>query len=634
MKKPIRILLVLFAVIVVVFAGLAVFISTLDADQYRPQLVDMLSKKTGRAVKINGPIAFSLGMEGLRISAQEASLANPVWASRPLMATIGKFELSVGMLPFLEHRILVNELKIENADILLESNAAGQHNWDMGSAAPAPVQAPNAPSSAHAPNEALSIDNLSIVNSQLALRQTDGKIDSINVASLNLGMHGTGAELTVKGDIDGAPLTTTIKTNIVDLLSKAQFTFDADATFNTLHFAAQGKADSGDSKADISAYELDAGKTKITGDLSASWGGARPQLRGALNSDHLDLADLGTSEGASVDGAPTTSAVQQTAAKKRLFSDSPLPFSALKAVDADLNLSVGEFVVGKGALKQVTARLLLSAGNLTLSPLKAKIGAVPVDVQLKLNAAQTPAHLDLGVVGKDVDLGDVQKLLDMSAFLTGKAGANIQLEGDGNSAHDIASSLGGVVTVTAEKGEILAAAATGVSTALAALLSGTSGDVALHCLAARFIVKNGIVTDNGLLIDSAASTVAGSGSANLNSETINMTLRGKTKLVDVGGLVPALQISGDLADSRFSVDAKSVVNNVVNSLASGNIDMTGSTVPDIQTPPAGQNACVYTLDHPQKPGPASNPLSPNALGKADKKIKNIGNSLLKGLFGQ
>jgi|GEM_PF-2392610 len=641
MKKLPKYLTLFLALVLVLFAGLAIFVGTLNADKYRPQLVEMMSKQTGRVVKLNGPISFSLGFGGVHISIQDASITNPTWASRPLLASMGKLTLGIDVFPLVSHRLAINELSVENADILLETNNAGQHNWDIGNATPtaAAAEIPKASTPAttsSGSSMSISVDKLTIVNSQMAMRSADGKTSSVNIASLNLGMRGTGAELTVKSDVNGQPFTADIKTSVMDLLSKEPFSFDADATFNVLHMAAQGKADIGGGKADISAYEVSAGKSKITGDLAATWNGSRPTLRGTLNSDHLNPADFKldmttTDESGSAPSAK--SQAEPSSSNKRMFSNTPLPFDALKAVDADLNVAVGEFPVGKDALKQITAKLVLSGGNLVLAPVKASVGASPVDVQVKLNASQSPAHVTVGLIANDVDLGDLQKLGDMSSFMTGKASANVELTGDGNSAHDIASNLGGVITVTAEKGEILTGAASGISSLLAAVFSTAGGDDALNCLAARFIVKNGVLTDNGILVDSAASTVAGGGNVNLGSEAIKMTLRAKTKLVDVGGLVPSMQISGSLSDPHYSVDAASIVNNVVGSLMNGNVDVIGSTVPDIQASPAGQNACVYTLDHPKKAS-SSGPLSGSNLGTASQKIQNIGKSLMKGMFGQ
>ncbi len=640
MKKLLKALAVLAVLVVAVFAGLAVFVSTLDADKYRPKLVDAINKQTGREAKLDGPISFSLGLGDVHVSVQNASISNPAWASRPVMASMGKFELAVGLLPLLSHRLSVDKLVIENADILLESNAAGQHNWDFGTAvksgAAQPAAAPVETASSSGSRQSLSIGKLSIVNSQLAMRGADGKISGVNVASLDLNMGGIGAELKFDGDFNGAPITLDVKTGITDLLSKSAFSFDADATYDALHLKAQGNVDSGGGNAEISAYQLTAGKTTIKGDASATWNGARPTLRGTLSSDDIDPADFKlTAAPVSTSEAPVNTNAQQAAPSsvKRMFSDVPLPLAGLKAVDADLAVSVGSLKLGNDALKQISAKLALKDGNLVLAPVKANVGASPVDLQVKLDAAQSPAQLTIGVIGNGVDLGDLQKLGGMAPFMTGSAGANIQLTGQGNSMHDIASSLGGVIVVTAEKGQILTGAAAHISSLLGALFSGGGGDSALNCLAARFIAKNGVLNDNGILIDSAASVVSGKGNVNLGSEMVDMDMHAKTKLVDIGGLVPTVQISGSLSSPHYSVDTASVVKNVVGSLVNGNIDVVGSSVPDIQTAPAGQNACVYTLDHP-KAASSTGILPADTVGKASQQIKNIGNSVLKGLFGK
>jgi uncharacterized protein involved in outer membrane biogenesis len=214
--------------------------------------------------------------------------------------------------------------------------------------------------------------------------------------------------------------------------------------------------------------------------------------------------------------------------------------------------------------------------------------------------------------------------------MTGKGSANIQLTGKGDSAHDIAASLGGVIVISAEKGEILSGAAAKLSSALATIFNPTGGDAALNCLAARFIVKNGVMHDNGILIDTQPSTILGQGDVNLDSETLTLNLRAKTKLIDIGALIPPLQISGSLAQPSYKVDTAGTMKNVVGALSNGNLDILSSNgIPTLQAPPAGQNACIYTLDHPQKAA-SSDVLPSDTIGKA----KSLGNSLLNGLLGR
>jgi uncharacterized protein involved in outer membrane biogenesis len=637
MKKLIKIVAVLFAVVAVLFAGAAIFVKTLDADKYRPQLISLLNEKTGRTVKLNGPIAFSLGLGDVHVSVQDASIGNPDWASRPNMAGMGKFDLTVGLLPLLAHKLSISELSIENADILLETNAQGKYNWNFSPGDPsttvAPTQAAPVKTTA-ASGESLSIDKLSIINSQLAMRSADGKISSYNVASLTIGKSSLGgAELKFKGDANGIPVTMDVATGIRDLLNPGAFDFNANIGYDQIDLTAKGKADMGEKKADISAYEIKAGKTSIKGNATVAWDGAKPLIRGTLNSDHIDAADFKTAEVSSGEAAAAPAEKKEAARSGKMFSDAPLPLDGLKAANAELDIAVGEFPLGHGALTGISAKLVLTNGNLSLAPLRATVGGQPVDMQVKLDASQDPARLTIGVIGNGIDLGDLQKLAGMTPFMTGKAGANIQLTAEGESTQAFASSLGGIIVITAEKGEILTGAAKDISSTLAALFNPTGGDAALNCLAARFNAKNGVLTDNGILIDSTPSTVSGRGTINLALDSVNLTLRANTKLINVGGLLPPLEISGSLEHPGYSVDAQGAVTNVVGNLLQGNLNIAGNNVPVIQTPPTGQNACIYTLDHPQAASSGSSILPSTVSGKASQQIQNLGNSL-KGLFGK
>lgn len=630
MNKMLKAAFIVLAAVAAVFAGLVVYVGTMDANIYRPQLVKILSEKTGRVVKLNGPIDFSLGLSGLRVSIEDASIANPEGASRPEMASMGKFDLGLYLWPLLDRRISIREISIENADILLEASASGQRNWDFKEGARAPA-AETTSAEAKAPSASVSVDYISIINSQIAFRNAKGKVNSFNVASLQWQKRATGAALSMTGDINGKPLTLDIKTSLADLISKQPFAFDIGATYDAVRLIAQGKADFARGTAVLSSYELSSGNSKMQGDLTAAWKGALPVLKGELKSDRIDPADFKVAaKEEKTEKEKTVEQPQAAPLRKRLFSDEVLPFDSLTAFEANLKVNIGEMPVGDAVLRQIEAALVLSNGNLSLEPIQAMLGGAVVRAQIKANAALTPARVLMGVIAENVDLKDLQNMGSIPAFMLGKGGANIQLAGEGNTPHEIASTLGGVVVLRAEKGEILRGAAADISSSLANLFNPGGANNVLNCMAARFNVKNGVMADNGILVDSMATTVAGNGTINLASEMIAMSLRAKTKLVDVGGIVPALQITGDLASPSYAIDAAGTVKNVVGALTSGDINVIGSSVPDMQKDPAGGNACLYTLDHPQK-APTSKVLVP---GVSNQKIKDIGNKVIKGLIGQ
>ena len=120
--------------------------------------------------------------------------------------------------------------------------------------------------------------------------------------------------------------------------------------------------------------------------------------------------------------------------------------------------------------------------------------------------------------------------------MTGKGDADVQLSGSGASLHDMAASTQGHIDITAAGGQISSAAAGSVASSLAQILAPGSGNPTLNCVAIRFNVANGVGKDNGILADSSASTVAGSGSFDLGKETVDLTLNSKAKTVNTHGL--------------------------------------------------------------------------------------------------
>ncbi|MDD3371442.1 MAG: AsmA-like C-terminal region-containing protein, partial [Alphaproteobacteria bacterium] len=268
-----------------------------------------------------------------------------------------------------------------------------------------------------------------------------------------------------------------------------------------------------------------------------------------------------------------------------------------------------------------------------LAPVKAYLGRAPVELRMVLDATAPVARFDFGLIADGVELGDVQNLWGMKAFLTGNGGVYVRLAGKGNSAHEIASNLIGIVNVGAMKGNISAGLLSNVSSILLSrFLSGGGESNVLNCLAARFIVRNGIMADNGILIDSAASTISGQGAINLSNEAVEMALRARTKVVSLNNLIPLIQIGGSLKDLRYSVDAANVVKGVVGAFVS-DVDEASWPIPEVQPDPSGGNPCIYTLDHPQKRYSPEG-LRSDKLGRAGQIIEELGKSLIGGLFNK
>ena len=655
-----KIFVTLIVLVVVIVAAAAIAVKVVDINQYRDQIADALGKQIGRTVKFGGKIELAFNTHGIGVAVEKASIGNPSWASRPEMASIGNLELGVALMPLINRQLEVTELDVRDADIQLETNASDQHNWDLKpAAAAAEGKAPAAPAktatATPAPSSAaigVRVNELSIVNSKLAMRDKEGKVSTFKVNKMTLAPTGHDTNIALDADYNGAPIKLTLKAGAADLMAAAKWPYDADVNYGDYHLHAQGGADITGKSIELNPYEFKVGSTSLHGQMKANMSGAKTDLRGSIMGEKLDTADLKPPSGSSPNPPANASNAPAAAASGSgpLFSTAPLDLSALKSADAAIDVSIDEVVVGKNTLKQASGKLALAGGNLTLAPLKANMGTSALEGEIKLTAAAAPAQYNLSFKAPGVDIANLLETIGTQAFMSGKGDADIQLSGSGNSLHDMASTTQGHIDITAAGGQISSAAAGGVASSLAQILAPGAANPTLNCVAIRFNVTGGVGKDNGILADSSASTVAGSGGFDLGKETVGLTLNAKAKLVNTRGLMPAVLISGPLASPQIGINAVGEAQNVAGTFLKGNkiaSALSGAlggspsgeaAVPAIQTAPSGQNACVYSLEHKAAaPATAAAPASPNksikdVIGNPAGSAKDIGNQL-KGLLG-
>jgi uncharacterized protein involved in outer membrane biogenesis len=271
--------------------------------------------------------------------------------------------------------------------------------------------------------------------------------------------------------------------------------------------------------------------------------------------------------------------------------------------------------LGAATLKDISMKLALSGGRLMLAPLKATLGGGTINGQINV-AGASPAKVGVTITASGVNLADMLEMWGAEAFLSGKVDADMNIVATGDSMHALASSTSGTFNIVGAGGD----------------LGGTGGNESVNCLVARFTAASGVVKDNGVLVDTGATTLVGNGGADLRSETIDFTMRAKTKGVNVGGLLPPLHVGGTLADPSFGMNGQAVLQNVAGLLTTGQLN---DGVPTVMTQ-QGQNACIYTLAHPTaaSAAPSQGGAVQNLAGKASQQLNKISGGALKGLLGQ
>jgi hypothetical protein len=90
----------------------------------------------------------------------------------------------------------------------------------------------------------------------------------------------------------------------------------------------------------------------------------------------------------------------------------------------------------------------------------------------------------------------------------------------------------------------------------------------VNCIIGRFDLKDGIVRDDKIVIDTGAVRIRGTGQANLATEELDFVFRPRSKGVAVFRLQNPLRVTGTLGDQRIGLDPRDSVESTLRLIAS------------------------------------------------------------------
>jgi uncharacterized protein involved in outer membrane biogenesis len=190
LTRPLRIALIAVAAVIVLAVGAgSVFLARFDPNSLKPRIIEAVKQATGRDLALNGKIGLKLSLTPT-IRVEDVAFSNPPGFSRPQMATLQSMELELGLLPLLSSKVEIDRLVLIHPDILLETAANGQPNWQMiPPAAPTTPSPPGAPQPTPPPGKTattVSVNTIRIQDGTLAYRDdATGKVMTLGVPRLD-----------------------------------------------------------------------------------------------------------------------------------------------------------------------------------------------------------------------------------------------------------------------------------------------------------------------------------------------------------------------------------------------------------------------------------------------------------------
>lgn len=538
-----------FAIVVV---GVVLFVATLDLNDFRAEIEGAVAESTGRTLRIDGDLNLAWTPRPT-LTTETVHFANADWGSKPDMATVGRLEAAVEVIPLLSGRLDVQRIVLSDVTVLLERDGAGLGNWEIAG----PGRNTGGLNTGGRRDGVPLVRSLELADVTVLWKESpEAAARTVRVDRLSFAAANDAAlmDVSIKADLDGdaVELEGTLPALAEALRPGATLPVDLKGTLGGQDVAVAANlryamSDAG-AIASVSAERLavTVGDLAATGMALVMLDGPRPRIEADLRADRLVLP-----EGEPKDGGDPL--------------DDPLRFELLDLLDGKLTLAVASLLVGELEASDVHVTATLDAGLLTLDPASATVSEGEIAATAVVDAAaETPRHT-LTASWRAANFGKLARTLHGSDTLEATGDARVDLTATGVSVRDMVASLAGVAWITVKDGrianedwELIGEDLT--NRFLPFLDENPRG--ALNCAVGRWTLKRGVAQTAILMIDSDRVIIAGEGSVDLARETIDMKLLPSPKDASLINLATPLIFTGDLRDPTVAPDPLSVAKGI------------------------------------------------------------------------
>lgn len=583
------------ALVVLVVLAIAA-LALIPSERVARLATDRFEAVTGRELTIEGAVKPSLwpvlGVETGRIS-----LSNAPWSDAGPMLVADGLSIRLDLAALAGGTLRITGFALTRPEILLERSEDGVPNWQFGGSNGGTAAAGMAGA-----NTPFTLDLAAIHDGSLGyIDHATGQAVQITglTAEARLADYTGPLAISLSGDIAGQPVSASglvanfdkayagevVAVEFAAQIGAAKASFEGRGGMHP--FAAEGQldADLGDLAALAAVLGIDppalpeglgarsmtlSGKvtrsvdgdlylrggrigldrTVLTGDLDLAFGGARPRLAGNLATAELSVGG---------DGAGGDAAGGAGGGAGAGWSEAPLSAQGLRAVDADLGLSVDALRLGGVRLSGLRSRTLVDAGRAVVDLGQAQAYGGTVAGQVVVNARKgfsVGGRLDLAAVA-------LQPLLvDVAGYdrLIGTGDLTLDFVAAGGSVAGLMRGLDGQGRLTLGAGEIRGIDVPAMLARLDASQLGPTERTVFDSLDAGFTVQRGDLFNDDLTLQSPYLRATGGGRVGLGARDFDYRLRATALQGDDGvdKIAVPIWITGPWAKPKVALDVKAL----------------------------------------------------------------------------
>ena len=570
MSKPLKIFLIILISILGI-GGLTSWyaVSSINTAALTKFLSSTVKESTGRDLTIAGPVSLTF-FPSIGLKAEQVSLSNAPWASDSQMLSLKQVELDIKLLPLFVKRVEIGSINVHGLVLHLQSNKAGQDNWDLSPPSIAPID----------PKDAVNVKNSGSTNPSPSATQSSSDesnfvaITSINISDARIGYQDAN--------------------NSVQLISVPQFSIEGsgsktsvllDLQYENYKLGLKGKT----SALRQAIIDWDQSPVDLKLDFNLSLNGKALDIEGQIHknpnklpqfdikvgSKSFDLIPLAAATAASASTNAKTPVAPKKSQGKYFFSDQPLPFDLIPEASGKVTLNIAELnVPDQAPFKNLQASLLFKGDVLEVNGVSFDLGKGQAQAQGVISQFDSANPLvSMKGMAQGFTLEQILASTDSNAKVSGgNTQIAFNLSGKGKSLHQLAASSNGSLQLSINNAtldsKLLNKGGDFVITVLDAVnpMRKKTNQSIVECAVAYLPFTNGLISlKNSVGVETDRLDIALSGNINLNTEAMNIKIdpqekSGITTGIDLGGLV---QLVGTLQNPQVGVSKEGVVNSAV-----------------------------------------------------------------------
>ena len=331
-------------------------------------------------------------------------------------------------------------------------------------------------------------------------------------------------------------------------------------------WAASGKFHMSSAGYEVSSLLLQVGSSQLNGKGTLDTRAQPPRMDVVLTAPTIQLDDFRFGNWSPENSKPEKSKPATAEAGEETSRPSAEPGKnagqilspeVLRRQNAYLKVEVDQVVSGRDALGNGKLEAKLENGRAEIGPVVVKtpggsalfgMAYEPAEKDVAFNLHAEVKHFDYGILARRVDpQSDVRGTFSLGVDVNARARYFSELMRYGNGHVDFA------VWPENLKAGLLDLWAVDVLVALLPKVDSSS-ESKVNCAIGRFVLKNGVLTDKTMLIDTSRMRVTGNGKADFATEQLHFYMQPRAKKPQFLSLAVPIELSGTFSDPHVGVN--------------------------------------------------------------------------------